>query len=413
MANHLAVATVTETLRQRLERAARRAVPGARIETQRPDSNAPQGQSTVTLFLYRVTPNPALRNADLPARTPDGTTLRQRPRAALDLHYLASFAGDETEFVPQRLLGAIVTELHTQAILTRADIEQAIGGDPFLGASTLHLDAERIRLTPAPLTLDELSKLWSVFFQVPYLLSVAFEASVVLLEAELPVNEPLRVRRPSVGAGELRLPLIERVRDRDNASGQVAGLAELEIIGQRLRGARTLVRFDGGTPIPGAPEGDTRVIVPAAAVLALGAGVHGVQVIHEVPLGDPPLPHRMIDSNVAPFVLRPRIAAEPQVLGGNLSVAIDPPVVPGRARLLLSEYRADAPADREPRFFSLTPSDTGTAPLAALSFPVAGLDPGGSYLVRVQANGAESLPDTAPDPVDPTQRRPAPLVTLP
>src|SRR5690349_9729140 len=140
MANHLAIAAVTETLRQRIERAARRAVPGARVETGRPDSDAPEGQSTVTLFLYRVTPNAALRNDDLPTRTADGAILRQRPRAALDLHYLLSFAGDEGEFVPQRLLGVAVGELHAQPILTRDEIAQASEGDPFLGTSTLHQD---------------------------------------------------------------------------------------------------------------------------------------------------------------------------------------------------------------------------------------------------------------------------------
>jgi hypothetical protein len=412
MANHLAMATVTEALRQRLERAARKVVPGANVDTQRPDGAAPQPRSAVTLFLYRVTPNAALRNADLPTRTADGTTLRQRPRAALDLHYLLSFAGDDAEFVPQRLLGVTVGELHARPILTRDDITQAIAGNPLLGASTLHLDTERVKLTLASLTLDELSKLWSVFFQAPYLLSVAFEASVVLVEADLPVNEPLRVQQRSVGATELRLPLIEHVRDRGQVDNQVFGLADLEIAGQRLRGARTLVRFDDGDPVLGTPEGDTRVIVPAATVLALGPGVHGLQIIHEALLGDPPLPHRVIESNVVPFVLRPRIMGDPQVVGPDLVVTIAPPVVPDRARLQLSEYLAEAPTDRVPRFASLTPRDAGAAPLATLHFPLAGVS-AGTYLVRVQANGAESLPAFAPDPADPTRRQPTPLVTLP
>jgi hypothetical protein len=264
----------------------------------------------------------------------------------------------------------------------------------------------------AALTLDELSKLWSVFFQSPYLLSVAVEASVVLVESELPVSEPLLVQRRSVGATELRRPVIARVRDRGGADDQVAGLVDLEISGQHLRGARTLVRFDGGDPLVGTPEGDTTVTVPAAAVRALGAGAHGVQIVHEAPLGDPPLPHRVVESDVVPFVLRPRITADPQIAGDDLVVALDPPVAPDRARLLLGEYLAEAPSDREPRFVSLAPRDSGAAPLASLRFPI-GTVAAGVYLVRVQANGAESLPGSRPDPADPARRLPAPLVTLP
>ena len=35
------------------------------------------------------------------------------------------------------------------------------------------------------MNLEELSKLWSVFFQTPYALSIAYQASVVLIEPDL------------------------------------------------------------------------------------------------------------------------------------------------------------------------------------------------------------------------------------
>jgi hypothetical protein len=49
---------------------------------------------------------------------------------------------------------------------------------------------ERIKLTPLTLSLEDLSKLWSVFFQVPYALSIAYEASVVLIEPSTPLAVP-------------------------------------------------------------------------------------------------------------------------------------------------------------------------------------------------------------------------------
>ena len=97
------------------------AVPGADVTIARPHAatdGANPESPTVNLYLYQVTQNSAWRNADLPTRTGDGE-LRQRPQAALDLHYLLTFYGNETELEPQRLLGSAVRTLHAQPILAR------------------------------------------------------------------------------------------------------------------------------------------------------------------------------------------------------------------------------------------------------------------------------------------------------
>ena len=65
----------------------------------------------VNVFLYQVTPNAAWRNADLPTRRANGDLI-QRPQAALDLHYLLTFYGDESLLQPQRVLGSVVRTLH-------------------------------------------------------------------------------------------------------------------------------------------------------------------------------------------------------------------------------------------------------------------------------------------------------------
>ena len=97
MSNALAIATVTAALRRVLQDAVNADVAGAKVTTLRPDSltnaNPPAG---VNIFLYQVSPNPALRNTDLPGRSANGTTVH-RPRAYLDLHYLISFYGSEAE----------------------------------------------------------------------------------------------------------------------------------------------------------------------------------------------------------------------------------------------------------------------------------------------------------------------------
>jgi hypothetical protein len=164
MSNHLAVATVTEALRVLLERAAKEAVQEVTTNTGRPKSAGDgQAQPVINIYLYQVTPNVALRNADLPTRRADGTFVG-RPQAALTLHYLFSFYGDDTKLEPQRLLGSAVSALHAQPVLTRAIVENAKNSalDGILAESDLADQVERVKLAPVALNLEELSKLWSV-----------------------------------------------------------------------------------------------------------------------------------------------------------------------------------------------------------------------------------------------------------
>ena len=204
MSNALAFATVTAALRHLLEPAARQAVAAADATIERPDS-IKDDKPRVNLFLYQVTPNAAWRNSDLPTRRLDGSVV-QRPLAAYDVHYILSFFGSERDQEPQRLLGSVVSLLHSQPVLYAGIIEAAIqsatGGDPnhFLGRSDLAGQIERVRFSPLGLNLEELSKIWSVFFQVPYRLSMAWQGSVVLIERDLevvPIPEVLE-RRVSV-----------------------------------------------------------------------------------------------------------------------------------------------------------------------------------------------------------------------
>jgi hypothetical protein len=182
MSNALAIATVTTALAQIVRTAAQAAVNGADVATGRPDP-ATNPSHRVHLFLYQVSPNAALRNADLPTRSHEAKVL-QRPQVALDLHYLLAFYGDENELEPQRMLGAVVRDLHAKPLLTRQMITDATASQPFLTDSNLVDAVEQVKLSPDSLSLDELSKLWSVFLQTPYALSVMYRATVVLIESE-------------------------------------------------------------------------------------------------------------------------------------------------------------------------------------------------------------------------------------
>jgi hypothetical protein len=211
MSNFLAIATVTAVLKKNLYNALvdseDQNISGAAVTTVRPDKlGNGSSERGVNIYLYMVTPNTALRNTDMPNRSSEGK-LVQRPQIALDLHYLLTFYGEDKALEPQRLLGKVVRTLHTSPILTRHMIEKAINEylndttDPsfsFLKSSNLADSLETIKFTPASLSLEELSKLWSVFFQTPYRLSVAYTASVILIESADTPQKALPVRERSI-----------------------------------------------------------------------------------------------------------------------------------------------------------------------------------------------------------------------
>jgi uncharacterized protein DUF4255 len=196
MSNALAIAHVTQALALLLENNVGPEFGEAvKVEPRKPPAEAPD-HPTINVFLYQVTPNTAMRNNDLPTRASDGTLVK-RPAAALDLHYLISAYGDETELVGQRLIGAVVRTLHEIPILPKDVIEQA-GERPYLTGSDLAEAAQRVRFTPTVMDVDETSKLWGMLYQTPYSLSVVYQASLIFIDGrETPVpGKP--VERPEV-----------------------------------------------------------------------------------------------------------------------------------------------------------------------------------------------------------------------
>ncbi|MGW8887825.1 DUF4255 domain-containing protein [Streptomyces sp. NPDC055749] len=186
MSNALAVATVTQALALLIESNLGPEMDIAvKVETRKPPSEPPS-EPTITVFLYQVTPNAGMRNNDLPTRAADGT-LRNRATAPLDLHYVISAYGEETELVGQRLLGCVIRTLHEIPVLPLELIELA-ADRPYLAGSDLAASLQKVRFTPTVMDVDETSKLWGMLHQTPYTLSVAYQASLVVIEGrEKPV----------------------------------------------------------------------------------------------------------------------------------------------------------------------------------------------------------------------------------
>jgi hypothetical protein len=397
MSNYLAIATATATLRQLLHDGASHDVPGARVTMTRPD--ALEGAVTdpsINVYLYQVSPNPAWRNADLPTRRADGQ-LAQRPRAALDLHYLLTFYGDDEQLEPQRLLGSAVRTLHTQPMLSRDGIERTVASTDVLAESDLAREVELVKLTPMAFSLEELSKLWSVFFQTPYTLSMAYQGTVVFVEGEDPGITAYPVLERTVLAVPIKRPMIERAESARGPREPITADRQVVIVGERLRGDHTQVFVDETEvePLPLTAVTDRRITIDLPSTLR--AGVHAVQVLHALEIGNPKTPHGGMESNTAAFVLRPKLfdstgafattALAPDsdgFLEGTITVVeVKPAIAAGQPVTLLMNlvgrgeitYRFPAP---------LLERDA-----VAVTVPVRGLE-AGRYLVRLRVGRTES-----------------------
>ncbi len=391
MSNFLAIATVTETLRQMLDLAVSNDVNGAMATAVRP-GGSDKGQSDgtprvgVNVYLYRVSPNPFWRNHDLPSRRNDGTLI-QRPRVALDLHYLLTFYGEEKELEPQRVLGSVLRTLHAHPVLTEQQIRKAVSSLDYLSGSDLFVDTEQIKLTQLPLSLEELYNLWSGFFQTPYTLSTAYQASVVFIEGDEQIQAALPVRGRSILVSSDRLPIIEKVLP--EGFGFTLGL-EPKIIGRNLRGDVTRVRL-GNVEIEPLEVEDSmirfRLTSPPFPQGSLRAGVQSVQVIHRQNDSEN---GATSESNLFAFVLHPLIKdiqvsspkREKELFSAELTLQLSPsPARMQRVVLMLNEIGSASS-------YVFTVSNPESAS-ESITVSVLGLNPG-DYLARVQVDGAES-----------------------
>jgi hypothetical protein len=382
MSNFLAIATVTEALKQMLDATVGRDVPGANATAVRP---AESGDKGVNIYLYQVGPNSSWRNEDLPTRR-DDSTLAQRPRAALDLHYLLTFYGEEAHLEPQRLLGSVVSTLHAQPVLTRQRIRDAISNaeNGFLNGSDLAEEIELVKFTPIPLSLEELYNLWSGFFQTSYSLSVAYQASVVFVEgAEIP-QRALPVLERSLYVATFRQPLIEQVTSQEGSNQPIVFGSTLVIKGKRLRGEVTRVLM-GGTEVE--PEEVNDMQISLALPASLRSGVQSLQVVHPMMMGTPPEAHRGVESNVAAFVLRPTITS----INDATKVVSISPTIGQRQRVVIILNELTELAENTPAAYTFV-LPSRDADTNEITIPISGVK-AGTYLVRVQVDGAESLLD--------------------
>ena len=402
MSSPLAIAAVSAVLKDLLDNAA---ADDAFISTSGPvkvtllapnQINADTSETPqLNLFLYQVTQNPGWSNAGLPSRDHRGGRLTNPP-LALNLHYLLTAYGKK-DFEAEILLGYAMHVLHETPVLTRDAIRTTLTStSPLNQFSTSDLadQFEQIKLTPDFLSTEEMSKIWTAM-QVGYHISMAYQASVVLIEGRRPTRVPLPVRERKIHVLPFQQPAITDVSPQVIETG-----GRLTLRGQNFNVGTIQVKF--GTTAVG-PDSTTGQSVEVTVPAGLQAGVNTVQVVQLIDFNTAPPPdlRRAFESNVSAFMLVPRIEtnqpppSEP-VLGAvsrdaDFTLEVSPPV--GRAQdvqLLLGNQMLALPA-RPPN----------APPVTSLKFHIPADFPTGDFLVRVQVDGAQSRlvldPNKSPD----------------
>ncbi len=408
MSNYLAIATVTATLQRILQSAIEADVEGARVTTIRPDGIGRSTPETgVNIYLYKVTPV-NWRNADLPTRRTSGVVVK-RPQIALDLNYILTFYGNEVELQPQRLLGSVLRTLHARPILSQEIIEATINDSTFwyLRESDLSQEVESIKVIPLILSTEDLSKIWSVFFQTPYSLSVAYQASVVLIESEDIPRRALPVRDPQVRTIPYK-PIIDQIISLDelrqvwrgNPAQPILADSPIKIVGRILEGEKTLVRIRN-TEVYGQEVSQQTISVNLASFASesLRAGIQSLQVVHRDNNNS-----RIVESNIFPFVLIPKIITVQISSIKNIEnrdddsrlvdiiISTNPFIGKGQQLiLLLNEISIDNPQEYKFKIPSRQ-EDTQTIPFTIPEIKT------GDYLVRSQVDDVESLLDVDNQP---------------
>jgi hypothetical protein len=418
MSKSQAIAAVTAVLAHSVGQSA-----NADVHVSRPQApDAPDNAArAVNIYLYQVTPNAAWRNEDLPTRDSDGN-LKTRPQVALDLHYLLSFYGDETLLEPQLMLGAVMRDLHAAPSFSPQRIaaaSQDTGNDTFkkiIADSELGQSIERVRFAPATLSLDELSKVWSIFFQIPYALSVAYQATVVLIEKDEPTQTALPVRERRVFAMPLARPMIARITVKQEVSNpdQIIKVgATLLIQGTDLAAQETMVLVDGmKVDVQSISGTEITFIVPSEFIaedethLPLRAGSHTLQIVHGLLLDglSSSEPHRIIESSPVSFLLRPTMQVDSvsdkvrdaqNLFSANITLVFSPNVAKAQ-RVWMVLRESSASAGQPPRAYRfMAPKDNGVAgddeDTAKITFSVKDVR-AGTYLIQAHVDGSDSPP---------------------
>ena len=408
MSNTLAISTVSAAFLRRVLSAANAAVPMAKVRLGTPTAKlAEEGKPLVNIHLYRVEPNVTQANEHLPTRDIHGNT-RQPSQLALNLHYVLSFYGDHEKFEPDLMLGNVMLALEFQPVFRKSTISAAIDDNDEIEDSDLVEALAQLRVSRQLMTLDDFSKVWSIFYQVPYALSLTYEVSHVILETSNVPAVPVPVAQPGLWVSPVaELRLDQAGSAPDNTLAPVWG-GILHIRGKGLGRPGLVLEVDGVelvmTEVVQTPDALQVPLAAAFGATELNIGVHRIQAIAPKMRADQP-DHLRPRSNALAFALNPAITLGTvtapgggTTVTGSVNVNFSPTIGSSQAVRLLLDSRNPAMSAHLAlpgrAAVEIGPSAT------TLTFNFTNL-PRGDYLVRADVDGLIS-----PVTLDTTQNSP-------
>lgn len=418
MSTAYAIAAVSSVIRTLLDSALKAqdidAVLGTTVNVSalppdRVNSTAGTDPDQLNLFLNGVTENQGWRNIGLPTRNPDGDRV-DSPPLALDLHYMLTAYGSK-ELFAEALLGHGMQVLHEIPFLTRQRITDAlrISGtstnfDKALNVSLLANQIEQIKISPAPLTLADISQLWTAL-QGRYRPTASYIVTVVLIDSGRSAKSALPVLTRNIQTLPFgQLSLDDVVNSADDAAPIFPGTS-VSLRGTGLNSGKLVLI--GGLDLTSAVTliSGTKILLalPNPLPAGLRTGLVTAQVVQPIPGFSNP--QSGFVSNTVVFALRPSVAATLlsatssvfngiTVHSGDIQLTFAIPVGQDqKITLLLNEqtppntraayaYRFDAPPGN-----GVIPPATDTANVVVSYQNVVP----GAYLVRAQVDGAESV----------------------
>jgi hypothetical protein len=406
MSNSVAIATVTSVIAKLLEIGIKIDDDGSTDTeltdldvTTLPPAKARPGSKTVNqinVFLYHVLPNAAVRNMDLPRTVRPGES--SLPPLALNLHYLITAYGrGDDDRLAHRMLGRSMRILSDFPLVGVSNLFDRTEIESLLAVSGIEMQPEHVRITQLPITLDDLSKMWTMF-QTDYRISAAYQVSVVLIESMQPVRSALPVlKRGAADQGAsvsaARMPILTGAEFASFMAAMTLG-TDVKVLGKYLDVDDVRVRFTSrrlDSPVEITPvkvRADSVIVhlgdidEDPAAYSTWVPGFYTVSVLIATP-GQP-----VIVTNEVPVGLAPTIKISPTAApAGDLTLTVTcTPWVHHEQKVYLmfgdvqvAEQTRSIPDDtKQPMTFTFLIRN-------AVS---------GKHLVRLRVDGIDSLPFT-------------------
>lgn len=396
MSNYLAVGGVSNTIRNllsdRMELPPDVSDSDLQVTIGTPSEDDDTSTTRINLFLYKVTRSASLSNQEIPGHGHPAAF--GRPPLSLELHYLLTAYGTSSdkhddfvdETLAQYLLGSAMRVLHDYPVITE-ELEDSTS-QPILDQS-LHGQFEQMKITLEPVSLEDVTTIWTAL-TLPYRLSIGYQVSIVQIESQgtrrypKPVGAPPEAG-PRITTVTLNTPRIDtlEVKKQGTPSDEPPDRQPYARIGDTLilqgggfvRGE--MIANVVGETMAASVNTDQEVQVTLADVEALQPGARSVRLVRQVTLGDPPEARPGFKSNLAVFMLVPRVTGV-NVTGGTVRVT--------GSRLYLENKPCQTIIGDQ-----ITEAEAYTmATPAEIRFPLPTLT-AGTYTVRVRVNGAESI----------------------